>query len=341
MERKVELDYLKVIGIIMIILAHVCNNVIVYKFRNFDVILLIMISGILVSNKQFDSKKEVLEYYKKRFFKIIFPTWIFLLILFTGNYFANFWNLGIEISVKDIIDSFIFTNDGIRYTWIIRVFTFTALFTPLLCNMKKKMNYKIYWSIMLGLYLLYSILLKLNVFNNIQVINLGFNYIVPYVCIIFSLGLYTSDIKKNKLLVISLINIAVYIILEVILKVNTIEGMKSFKYPPSLYYLTYGIGISLLLYYFFKYIINNKLRTSSIISYISKNSLYLYFIHIPFLQLTSKIEEYSIIRFFIVLGCSLVTLFVIKNIERIGEKYEVNYSNSLLQRGRKSSKNNK
>lgn len=336
LERRTDVDILKVIGILLVLLAHVCNNVIIYKLRNFDVILLIIVSGILSSKKEFRNKKDVFEYYKKRFFRIVIPTWIFLTILFLGNYFANFLNLGIDVDFKDILDSYFFTNGGIKYMWIIRIFVFTSIFLPLLLYLKKKLKPIKYWTIMIVLYVLYEFGLYFNVLNNICVLDLSINYIIPYVFITFSIGLYLDDIKKKNICKISIVFLIIYCILEIFFigNLNTIELVKAFKYPPKLYYLSYGIGISLLLYYFIRYKSKIKLRQNKLITFVSNNTLEIYFLHIVFLQLTNKIENFIIFRYIIVLICSLVSVYVVNKffsmLLKRRKRYEINNSNTML-----------
>lgn len=45
--RLIFIDYLKLLGLMCIILAHVCTNPIIMQLRSFDVPLMVMISGFL------------------------------------------------------------------------------------------------------------------------------------------------------------------------------------------------------------------------------------------------------------------------------------------------------
>lgn len=46
-QRNVAIDILKALGIILIILAHTCKSSIILQLRNFDVVLLVILSGYL------------------------------------------------------------------------------------------------------------------------------------------------------------------------------------------------------------------------------------------------------------------------------------------------------
>ena len=46
-KRRIDIDILKTIGILMVILAHVNPPNIIFQLRNFDVVLLIIVSSYL------------------------------------------------------------------------------------------------------------------------------------------------------------------------------------------------------------------------------------------------------------------------------------------------------
>ena len=319
MERDVGIDILKTIAILLIILAHVCNNNIIYQLRNFDVILLIIISGILARKEKFVNKKDILKYYKKRFLRIVLPVWVFLIILFIGNNVANQFGLGREITYFDIINSFLFTNEGIRYTWIVRIFILIALILPLETLLKENLSARQYWSIMLGCYFLYEISYNFNLYQNIKILDLSINYLVPYALLVFSIGLYLEELSDRRILITLTISLICYFLLFVIngMKIDEIEILKSYKYPPRLYYLLYGIGMSLLIYYLVKRrnIFNIEKRgNNKIVNFIAQNSYEIYLCHIIFLQFTIKLEEHEMIRYCTVLSLTLITVYIYKKI---------------------------
>ena len=63
MKRKTNIDILKVVGLFCIILAHVNPNKYIFQLRNFDVVLMILISSYL-GLKTNDNLKYI-EYLKK------------------------------------------------------------------------------------------------------------------------------------------------------------------------------------------------------------------------------------------------------------------------------------
>lgn len=109
--RIKKIDILKTIGLICIILAHVNPPNIIFQLRNFDVILMIMISASLFFDKKFEfNRKNYKEYLAKRVKRLLLPTWLFLSIFFIISKLFSLSNYNFEI----ILDSYIL-NDGIGF----------------------------------------------------------------------------------------------------------------------------------------------------------------------------------------------------------------------------------
>ena len=110
-KRNVGIDILRVIGILLIILAHVNPPGIIFQLRNFDVVMLVILSGML-SNTSYKKSKGYFKYLVKRFIRLIIPVWIFLIVFFLGNYicYKNFL-FGRIYSLRTIINSFLLLRD--------------------------------------------------------------------------------------------------------------------------------------------------------------------------------------------------------------------------------------
>lgn len=83
LNRIYFIDYLKVLGLLLVILAHVQAPDFIMQVRSFDVTLLVFISAYLASirNKNIGN----MTYFTKRFKRLVFPTWIFLCIFLLFN----------------------------------------------------------------------------------------------------------------------------------------------------------------------------------------------------------------------------------------------------------------
>ena len=114
-ERRKDIDILKTIALLCIILAHVYPPDNLFQIRNFDVVMMIMISAYLGLNNY--KNGNYFKYLLKRICRLVIPTWIFLIIFFLINYIFKINNF----SFSQIVDSFKL-NYGIGYVWIIRIY---------------------------------------------------------------------------------------------------------------------------------------------------------------------------------------------------------------------------
>ena len=113
------IDYLKVIGLFCIILAHVCTNPLIFQIRNFDVPLMVIISGFLAIDSYKRSVKNnnsLLSYYSKRIKRLVIPTWIFLTFYFFIIYIVG-GGVNFPYDLKTVFGSYLLL-DGIGYVWI-------------------------------------------------------------------------------------------------------------------------------------------------------------------------------------------------------------------------------
>lgn len=315
MERKYNLDVLKFIGIFCIVLAHVKPPTVLFQLRNFDVILMIMISSYLYFIST--NKQKFSTYIFKRFNRLVIPTWIFLTIFFIINYFFKFQ----KVDLKIIIDSFIL-NDGIKYVWIVRIYMIVALLLPFVKYLIDKFNINYIYFFSAFVYIIYEILCYLGLFNNI-ILNYLFAYVVPcYIVILITYFIINSDSKK--VLKFSFLNFLVFVVLMVIIyfELGVFKNTNYMKYPFRLYYLSYAIALSGLLIVIFR---NNKITNlfyNKFIGFMSNNSLWFYLWHILFVK-TIKFESW-ILTFIVIFGLTFMVVYIQGLIIKLLEKRNVN-----------------
>ncbi len=131
--RIIFIDYLKVIGLLCIILAHISTDANILQIRNFDVPLMVIISGYLAVEsfkRALKKEKPFLRYYWKRISRLLIPTWIFLIVFFVVMTLFPVNGL-YPYDNNFIINSFLLLN-GISYVWIIRMFLICAFITQYL-----------------------------------------------------------------------------------------------------------------------------------------------------------------------------------------------------------------
>ncbi len=340
LNRDLRLDILKSLGIFLVILAHVIpHNTILFQLRNFDVPMMVIVSGILFSNS---SKKQYSygQYLCKRLPRLIAPVWLFLGLFFTITWLISWLqNKSYPFSVGTVIRSFFLTN-GINYLWIIKVFVLIAIASPILVKIRNTLERNSSFLICLtAIYSVYEFSLHLlnqylatatlpNFVNYVifyLVINLLF-YVVPYGCV-FGLALAIKKFTQIQLLLLAIGFLSIFFSLGIYYYQHAgyFIPTQNYKILPRLYYLAYGIAISLLVYlgvdklynnlfFLFK---NNSLLTKVII-FISSSSLWIFLWHIVFLDcldiwvsLFPNLRHY-LIKYLVVLGLSIFVTWMQK-----------------------------
>lgn len=195
--RNEKIDLLRFIGLSMIIFAHVDPPSILFQLRNFDVPLMVLVSGMSFS---FGYRNEsYVHYLWKRIKRLVFPVWIFLTFYFGAILLLR---PSVQLlNLKTLVDSYFFI-EGIGYVWIIRVFLLVALVSPPIyfINDKVKSDSK-YILILFTAFLCYEGVRFLTIYYaNINIplaVLLTVFYIIPY-SFVFALGLRLPALNHKK-----------------------------------------------------------------------------------------------------------------------------------------------
>lgn len=304
-ERLYYLDFLKVIGLMCLFLAHANAPQYLQQIRNFDVPLMIFISMIL-ARQSYQRCNDVKTYYSKRICRLVFPTWIFL---------CMFWLcmsiIGKFPGVLTIIKSFVFQRDSglAGYVWVIWIYIICALVTPILT--KIRLTSKNIWLYIL-IWLIYEILASQH--NLIE--NRGMYYtffsVIPYSLFALLVVNYDEFSKKQKLVVISSI-VLMFSIFAISLGVINRRWIQTseYKYPARLYYFCYAFPICVALYETCKKRTSN-LFMNPLISFVSRNTLWIYLWHIIYVSMFTYFIVLNnwILRWLATMICSVVTVYV-------------------------------
>lgn len=274
------LDFLKFIGLTGIIIAHVGSPSWLMALRSFDVPFMVIISAILGQKsylKKKDNQTSIFHYYVSRFKRLVFPTWLFLVF-----YFSIFLVLsGTLFDLKYYIASFALTRYGIGYVWIILVYLYSASLIPLFSRMKLS---KVGMLCVAAIYILYELAYYFQIGINNKLIDTTFYYFIPYGVITY-LGCNYFRFNKNQKYIITIVSFVLFVALGIYYwnEFGTPQLVRISKYPPRLYYLAFGVAVSLLLL-----IVSEKrslkIYDNACICFISKNSLWIYLWHILTLQ---------------------------------------------------------
>ena len=323
MTKKVSrlgyIDFIKCIALNGIILAHVGSPSIVMMLRSFDVPCMVMLSSLLASYsyKKFSTNKfSVPNYLLFRFKRLVFPTWVFLTL-----YFGLYWLLsGHRYDVKYYLASYLLTRYGIGYVWIILIYLYCALLVPLF--QKTGLKYKSILSVLL-LYLLYEIAYYLQLGTENKILMSTLYYIIPYGSVAFLGFHYNAMSAKTKYCILS-ISLFVFVSFAMYYRISegSFQLVQISKYPPRLYYLSYGVlgSFTLLL-------LCEKLNfiwfSHPIIQFISMHSMWIYLWHILWLTIYNviKLPEIWLIKYPVVcIGAGLTVVIANKCFDLIEKK---------------------
>lgn len=279
-------DLLRAIALFLLFAAHTSFPDSFQNIREFDVPLLFFLSGMSYVYSIQKNPPEQKHYVLRRFHKLILKVWIFLIFFFL--FFNVILHSGISLSV--ILNSFLMTGSGIMFVWVYRVFFLNSITLPILHEKTRKMpaekriligiaalivNDLIYWYLISPMqnYVLQKVLTYL------------FSDTVGFTVLAWFGASYTELNEKDRIrytllfLVFCLITGGLY----------GFPYLESMKYPPSLYFSSYGMFCSSLLYL----LLNRKPdRIGNSAVWISKHCMDLYLAHIFVYYLgTWKIES--------------------------------------------------
>jgi fucose 4-O-acetylase-like acetyltransferase len=300
-KRDLRIDILKAIGIICVILAHtIPNESLIFQIRNFDVPLMVIASGTLFYYSSRNKNISFWNYLKTRIPRLIAPVWLFAVFYFVATFLIyDLVNKAYPYDFKDFINSLRLVGDAINYFWIVRVFVLVAIASPLLLKLYQYLQNEVkYFLVLLSIYIGYRALFYL---SETSAIDLGVlentveNYVyygIPYSCL-FGLGIALPNLQKRSLKFIALFFLAAFIVLLAysLEEYGRIISTQELKYPPSLYYFSYGALVTLLLF-----TVTGKWMKQQpdfaekypvlirFIVFLSTSSLWIYLWHIFFLQ---------------------------------------------------------
>lgn len=283
LNRDVSIDICRITGTILVMLAHVSIPTFLSDVRSFDVILLVIISGMC-----FSGAINYGHYIWKRIKRLVLPTWILLILLFTCTYAACIiLNRQQVYSFSQIWRSFFFLEGSIGYIWIVRVYLAIAIVNPILFRLNKTIP-PLAYTLLMNL-----IIVAFSFFPAKKNGPIYYAHETAIYCLVASWGTKLKSLdKKHKMQFIVITTVCSFIGLIVTVITNGFNP-NSYKYPPTAQYIYYGFLISIILIIFLKWanldIIPEKIK--DICSYWSANSFTLYIVHIFVLSMLNSVLD--------------------------------------------------
>ena len=315
--RLYYIDFLKCVGLIGIIIAHVGSPGWAKMLRSFDVPLMVILSSILANrsySKYSKSKTSVMDYYLSRIKRLVIPTWVFLTIFFVFKFIVT----GNTKSVKYYLASYLLTRYGIGYVWVILIYLYSAMLIPLFAKLKLSIKGI---AIVVISYLIYEIAYHYGLgLNDGGIVRYFFDttfyYIVPYGLITY-LGYNYSRMSMKAKYAILVTSVIAFVSLACFYWADTgkFQRVQIVKYPPRLYYLSYGIACSFALLMICERK-NRPLFENKVVRFISSHSMWIYLWHILVLTLYDmfKAPEIWFVKLIVVLIVSSVIVIIVNKL---------------------------
>ncbi len=308
-ERNNYIDFLRFIGITLIVLAHIGAPYTITQIRTFDVPLMMFVSGLSFSGKAITPSWR--KFYWPRVKRILIPVYVFLTF-----YFVIFAILKLPLSWSLIWNSYMLTTDNsIGFVWIMRVFLLIMLVTPLWSNVviKRFKSWQVYLLISL-LFILECVLVYISKQSEKSFIFTIYNETIPYLAgysIFFLLGLRLRNVEKKEETVFLCVVSFIAIVSEIIyVKQNGFPlNISAFKYPPTTIFIVYGALASVFLW--FARTVFSPLANNKIVLFVGRNTIWIYLWHILFVIASFKLFSCWVIRYFFVY-CGAVAVFTIQ-----------------------------
>ncbi len=282
--RDYSLDFLRFLGVLIIMIAHADPPSWLFNLRNFGTPLLIVASAATYSLIYRDRKLVAVDFLRRRMMRLTIPAWVFLTL-----FFLVYWTMSrtttasFPFDTKDILDSYAFRG-GIGFVWIFSVYIFLALITPVTLRLSKLGTPPgLYGAALCVVYVVYESVLSVPSVN-IAIRQPGSSVavaaqLVPYT-LLFMYGLRIHECNNRCLIVLGGFSFTVYLVLALALSDGgEFVSTQSYKYPPQLYYLSYAI-FAVNFVYLTVVRLGTVQRIKGAVVWLSRNSLWIYLWHI-------------------------------------------------------------
>lgn len=197
---------------------------------------------------------------------------------------------------------------------------------------KNKIGQNKYYKILIVVSIIYFIMVQMNFLTENNIVVNSFYLLIPY-SIINALGMELKYLNKKtiiSIITIFFITFSIFLIYYFIQEGKFIST-QNYKYPPSVYYISYALVISLILYL----LVSEKCSNLNLkfIYFVTKNSLWFYFWHILFVNIRNiKFSNLNwIIAYIVTIICtSIMTYIQFKVVRKIEKKFGKNLLTNIF-----------
>lgn len=305
-QRDRKIDGLRALGLLLIMLAHVDPPAQLFELRTFDVVLMVLVNG-LSFQVSYRPEEPYRHYVLRRFRRLIIPTWLFVIPLLLGLTILSHWVDTLHLTLTTYLSTLSLTA-GIGYVWVILIYFEMALLSPLLHRALERWGIRRYLLVLVAAAPVYELLS--------WVLPKGENlpgYLARYLLqdplgygFVCALGIGLTAMTLQQRDGITLLAGLAWLGLALFRGLPLIQD---WKYPPTFYYLAYGIAVSLFLCRLAELPQAKGLCALPWVEWLSRNSFWLYFWHIvPVLLLKYEVVEIPFwpVRYLAVLATALL-----------------------------------
>ncbi len=313
--RYYEIDVLRGLGILAIILIHVSAYFLkdplakfVWDYSQFTVQTFVFVSGYLFFLKNpLENRKTFWSYLKKRARRLLIPYWSFLVFYFAIIAVFSLGTLTPEFFIRWLT----LTTTGNELNWFVVLFLQFVILLPLLSYWAKNRKWLFY---LYSLFALSSSLLLLG--YNIP-LNYKLTMWLPW-SLILIVSWYTARYEKRRWFYPVAIVGSFFIFFVLRYRLQILDHSLSFydnKYPPNLYFLSYGIWVTLLLLWLSGRGVFSAKWFQKSITFLGVHSYSIFFVHFLIIFLLASLLNLGSYPwwqiFFLVLGLTLAVQVVL------------------------------
>ncbi len=307
-KRYLEIDILRGIAILAMILIHTSyyflNNkaaLFTWKWSQFAVPIFIFCSSFLFFQKNKDLTSISFGYFKKRIIRLAYPYFIFLSFFLPLVFLVN-----PETITRKYVTQNILLTGGVSINWLVLLFLYMTIIFPLIVICFKR--YK-------PIFIIYSIISVastcLLIFYKSPFPNKDIMWLPWSVIPLFTLFFVLNEHKKNILLYTAFFSALIFAVSYYVITITGHNlGMYENKYPPTIYFLSYGTLMIALIYLLSKLLIKSKIIRKTL-SFFSMHSYSIYFIHYTSLVILTELIKplkFNWITFSLVVLSATVTI---------------------------------
>lgn len=323
--RNCYIDFLRFVGLSLIVLAHVHSPNIIHQIRCCDVPLMLFVSGLAYGNRSINPPLK--DFFLPRIKKLLIPVYLFVVCDLLAFVIADK-----TLSLESVIKSLFLCSDGaVGYVWIMKVFLLVMLVTPAIVKLNKRLSFLGFWMVVILLFIFQEALTWVTYFITKEPFKSVYQETLPYLVgylIPFLIGVRLRQ-NNHREEIATLFIIVLCSVAALIIYLSTHDGPIAitpfYKYPPHSYFIIYGLSISTILWFLRRIIKINE--ENKLMLFIGRNTIWIYLWHIVFVTIANILIDNWLIKFFLVYTCAVGVYYIqFKTVTQVS----LNHNNKIL-----------